>query len=187
MAEGDDLNIDVLEYVQPYRPEWNKYGPALPAWFKSRIKALDPRIVLQFAPPADWVKLELGQVGGADPQQYPEGVWIIGRRLRNTGMVIKTAVLNVFYKRGTLCWVEPGTNLVREVTPATVDMLRFARDEERRGSDRRVLEEAADLAYNEMVNAADAASRDIMRRRAAKTLAAMNARVPGRVSMAMMN
>lgn len=187
LSERDLPQVDVLDYVHPYRPEWNKYGPRLPKWFQRRVQALDRNIVFQFAPPSDWVEIVLGQKGGANPSHYPEGVWIVGRRFRNTGMVLKTSVLNVFYRGGVLHWIEPGTNAVREVTPATVDMLRFARDEQQRGGDRRTLEEAADLAYQEMVNAADAASRDVMRKRAAKTLAALNARVPYRVSMANLN
>ena len=98
------------------RPDWNVMGPKLPAWFRHRLKRIDPRLRLQFLPPRDVV------AGGVDPNQYPDGVWVICRKLRNTGMLY-----------GVWTWALADANgYFARPDLDTIKLLRRARDYQRR-------------------------------------------------------
>lgn len=57
------------------RPDWNRMGPALPAWFRLRLKRIDSRLVPQFVPP---VTVDPAGVPAGD---FPHGVWYICARV----------------------------------------------------------------------------------------------------------
>lgn len=69
------------------RPEWNKWGPHLPLWFKMQLKRIDPNLVVQFRPPLCAACPE-----GVPADMYPYGVWDICRKLPITGYLCPTVV-----------------------------------------------------------------------------------------------
>ena len=104
--------------VMEPRRDWNALGPKLPPWFRRRLKRIDPKLVLQFMPPRWFTP------GGADPAQYPFGVWAICRRLPGTtGWLLKKWVWNLADQHGR--YQDPGMD--------TIEIIRMARDLARSG------------------------------------------------------
>ena len=65
---------------------WNRQGPPVPAWFRRRMKAIDPTLELQFFPPVD--PLKSGR-DGVDRRTSPRGQWAICRKLPRSRMLLK--------------------------------------------------------------------------------------------------
>ncbi|MFM9966700.1 MAG: hypothetical protein ACKV2Q_36470 [Planctomycetaceae bacterium] len=68
--------------LMPQRRDWNALGPKIPLWFKAALKRVDPKLVMQFIPPDWW------DAGGIDRRNYPNGVWIIVKVLRRSGLLL---------------------------------------------------------------------------------------------------
>jgi len=82
----------------PQRPDWNRMGPRLPGWFRKKLKRIDPLLVPQFIPPTFVVGKD-----GANGEQFPNGVWAICRRIRQTGWLHRRWVLGLFDMHGNSC------------------------------------------------------------------------------------
>ena len=67
------------------KPGWNRRGPPIPAWFRRKLKRLDPTLCLQFMPPADPCAID----EGVNRDMFPYGCWVICRRLRRSRMLLK--------------------------------------------------------------------------------------------------
>ncbi len=83
----------------------------MPRWFREGIKRVDSRLVLQFIPPA----IEESD-RGCDPDRFPEGVWVVCRRMRSSRMLHKTWV----------CALVDAIGLPKPPTPQLLKVLRFA-------------------------------------------------------------
>ena len=138
--------------VMEPRPDWNRLGPRLPAWFRPRLKRLDPKLVMQFMPPASHVEPD-----GVDPLQYPNGVWVICRKLPgSSGWLFKRWTWNLADSFGR--HQTPGTD--------TIDLLRMAKRSYRNGG-------------GEILEDQFAASVDAMRR---ESISASKERLANRVA-----
>lgn len=161
--------ISLAAYLMRPRPEWNRMGPKIPAWFTSRLARVDKRLVLQFIPPRSIYAKD-----GADPRLFPRGVWAICRRLRGTKWLFKR-------------WTWSLTDLngkPREPGPDTIAMIRLARDLHRRGRDT-ALEEQLDVAIAESSLTQHRESKDRLLKQVAERLSELGRRTnPARVSMA---
>lgn len=62
------------------RRDWNRQGPPVPAWFRRRLNGIDPKLVMQFIPPGE---------EGVSPDVFPQGVWTVCRRLRQSRFLFK--------------------------------------------------------------------------------------------------
>lgn len=56
----------------PSNPAWNHKGPTVPLWFRRKLRALNPRLKLQFQPPRSEKEPR-----GVNPDMAPHGVWNI--------------------------------------------------------------------------------------------------------------
>jgi hypothetical protein len=61
------------------RPDWNRKGYRLPAWFRLRLRRIDHRLCLQFFPPNTL------DPEGVPAGTFPHGVWYICSRIRGSG------------------------------------------------------------------------------------------------------
>lgn len=94
--------------VMPPRPEWNRRGPAIPAWWRRKLKRIDPSLRLQFMPPADPCAID----EGVNRAMFPQGCWVICRRLRRSRMLLKQ-------------WVWCLTNPGEPIRPPGMSVLRL--------------------------------------------------------------
>ncbi len=78
-----NANLFRLLFMRP-RPDWNRRGPKLPAWWRAGLKRIDPLLDMQFMPAASWRDPD-----GVDREKYPHGVWVVVRRLRWTRLLHK--------------------------------------------------------------------------------------------------
>lgn len=65
------------------RPDWNRAGPPVPAWFRWQLKRIDPQLYLQFMPP------DTQDSDGVNARMFPRGVWAICRLMKRSGMLLK--------------------------------------------------------------------------------------------------
>ena len=65
---------------------WNRQGPPVPAWFRRRMKAIDPTLELQFFPPVDPIR---SGRDGVDRRSSPNGQWAICRKMPRSKMLLK--------------------------------------------------------------------------------------------------
>lgn len=80
------------------RPEWNGIGPALPAWFRLRLRRIDHRLVPQFMVPNTM------HPEGVPAGEFPNGVWYICSRVgRNRHWVRKRATYILCDESGNPC------------------------------------------------------------------------------------
>ena len=82
-------------WVMPPNRAWNAAGPAVPLWFRRRLRRIDPQLVLQFIPPS-----RDGKAGGVNPQMCPRGAWAICRRMRKTRFLFKRWVMGLTDSKG---------------------------------------------------------------------------------------
>lgn len=61
----------------PANSRWNHMGPAVPCWFRRKLKKLNPRLKLQFQPVRS-----SAEPRGVNPDMAPHGVWNICNVLR---------------------------------------------------------------------------------------------------------
>ena len=92
------------------RPDWNRRGPRLPAWFRPRLQRIDPYLEPQFIPPATV------HPDGTDPGQYPQGVWTICRRLPRVGLLHKRWIWSLTDAKGK--YRPPGRDTITLVSRA---------------------------------------------------------------------
>lgn len=111
------------------RPDWNRLGLPIPGWFRREMRRVDPRLVLQFIPPR---RLD---PAGIDNPEFPDGTWVVCRKLRHTGLL---------HKRWSLHFERPTREHIR--------MLRRARDNYKRFRHQEA-EDAFDAAAAASVNA----------------------------------
>lgn len=109
-AGRDRATASLQSLIMPYRPHWNRMGPPLPAWFRRRIRRIDPQLVMQFLPPSTQV------ARGSNPMVYPDGVWAICRRMRRTRFLFKTWVYALRDADGK--YAPPDMKLVRMIRVA---------------------------------------------------------------------
>ena len=76
---------DVKANLMLPRRDWNRRGPHVPAWFRRKLKRIDPNLELQYMPPADPCAVNQG----VDRRIFPHGAVVICRRLRRTRMLLK--------------------------------------------------------------------------------------------------
>jgi hypothetical protein len=79
-------NLFKLMFMDP-RPDWNRMGPRLPAWWRAALKRIDPQLDMQFMPP-----VSPSVPDGVDVRKYPHGVWVVVRKLRFSRLLHKTWV-----------------------------------------------------------------------------------------------
>ena len=60
------------------RPDWNRLGPPLPAWFVRGLARVDRRLVLQYVPPSTV------DPAGVPAGAFPDGVWYVCGLLRHS-------------------------------------------------------------------------------------------------------
>lgn len=65
------------------RPDWNRAGPPIPAWFRWHLKRIDPQLYLQFIPP------DTTDPQGVNAGMFPRGVWAICRFMKHSRMLLK--------------------------------------------------------------------------------------------------
>ena len=106
------MGFTLRDIAMEPRPDWNSSGPRLPAWFRLKLARIDPKLVPQFIPPMTV------DVAGVDPGQFPHGVWVICRRMRGTGWLLKRWIWSLSDGQGR--YQEPGWD--------TIEVLRLARD-----------------------------------------------------------
>jgi len=133
--------------MEPNRA-WNRLGPKLPAWFRLRLRRIDPQLALQFMPPREV------DADGLDPVQYPEGAWVVCRRMRGTRWLVKRWVVALTDNYGRYC--EPGLDMCA--------MIRMARDLWRQNR-MDVLEDVLDTSIQRLRSARVAESRKMLAER----------------------
>lgn len=146
---------------------WNRLGPKLPAWFRTRLKRIDPNLVLQFLPP------DTADVGSRlNGNLFPYGVWAVCRRMRGSPFLFKRWVWSLNNERGM--YEPPGRD--------TIALLKRAHGMWRNG--------CLDQLEVEFVKVADAARREKVAESRGKLLEgmaacckAMDFVVPNRVCM----
>ena len=74
--------------MRKINPAWNKLGPPIPCWFRVKMKAIDPRLILQFTPP----QCKLTNFKGVPRNIYPYGVWDICYKIPKTNYLHSVAV-----------------------------------------------------------------------------------------------
>lgn len=121
-----DLLTQLHESYMDPRPDWNFLGPPLPRWFREGIKRIDSLLTLQFIPPA----VNEGD-RGCDPDRFPEGVWVVCRRLRSSRLLHKTWV----------CGLVDAVGMPKPPTPNLLKVLRFAYNGMRNRHEDRLAEE----------------------------------------------
>lgn len=87
--------------LMPVRPDWNRMGPGVPAWFRKKLKRFDKSLQLQFLPPSNWVQPR-DYNKTLRPDMYPQGGWQICRKLRN-GWLHAIAVFSLTDRHGRPC------------------------------------------------------------------------------------
>lgn len=107
--------------------------PAVPAWFRTAIKRINPRWVLVFRAPSR------SGAKGVNPVFYPHGVWDICTKLPRSQALHPQVTLSLADQYGN--YLPPG--------PDTLKMLRIARDYHRRKQTYK-LERRADEAWQRM-------------------------------------
>ena len=90
--------------VRP-RPEWNKIGPRVPAWFKRALTKIDRRLTLQFLPPITKV------IGGVPASMFPEGVWAILMKAPSSGLLHRRWTWNLCDHLGR--YRQPGRDTIQ--------------------------------------------------------------------------
>lgn len=147
------MNV-LRDNLMPARRDWNRMGPHISGWFRRKLRALDRNLALQFIPPSGpghWA-------WGVNPKLYPEGAWIVCRKLRRTGLLLKhwTHCLHQPYAK----WAPP--------TNVHLKLIRRARDLARQ---RRlyVMEESLDRAASRLKQEQHARSRQVLAERIAGT------------------
>lgn len=120
--------------LMPPRPRWNHYGPKLPAWFRPKMRKIDDALCLQFLVPT------FVHPDGVEPEHYPNGVWIITRRMPHVGwlMLHKTWTWSLARQFPDGKWRH------REPTYEDIEILRIGRDYWRRGEGWRLMHELED-------------------------------------------
>ncbi len=88
------------------RSDWNRRGPHVSLWFRLRLKALDPALVLQFVPPRS-----PRDPRGVPHETYPRGVWDICRVLPKSGLLHPVAVWSLVDVYGD--YASPGPDTLR--------------------------------------------------------------------------
>lgn len=101
---GDNLMIP--------RRDWNAQGPHVPPWFRRALKRIDPLLVLQFLPPVAPTSTE-----GVDRRLFPNGVLMIGRRLRRSKMIQKRWVYGITGRKED-AYCQPSRAVLRMVKRA---------------------------------------------------------------------
>lgn len=123
---------------------WNRQGPHIPAWFKRKLRAIDPTLVLQYMPPAPPERSE----DGVNCDIFPNGAWFICRRLPRSRMLLK---------RAAWCMTNPGCDRP-SATRIALKMIRRARNASRAGAMRRMSQDL-DRACANVTKAYDAEER----------------------------
>jgi hypothetical protein len=145
------------------RPDWNRRGPTLPAWFRLQLRRIDRRLTLQFIPPST------EEPEGVPAEHFPHGVWYLCGRMPRTRWLIKRAVYALVDRDGKL--IPPDQRLMQ--------MLRMARRLRRRGrfAD---LERDAEAAVRRCARDRRLQCREGLMERMAGTLRKMNVRTYAR-------
>ncbi len=128
------MNV-LRDNLMPARRDWNRMGPHVPGWFRRKLHAIDPNLALQFIPPSG-----PGHWGwGVNPKVYPHGAWVVCRKLRRTGLLLK---------HWTYCLHQPQAPW-KPPTPMALKLIRRARD---LGRHRRlhVMEQSLDRATSRL-------------------------------------
>lgn len=143
------------------RRDWNALGPHVPAWFRRALKRIDPKLELQYMPPAAPEAVD----EGVNRDVFPNGVLMICRRLRRSRLLQKRWVYGMTGRVD-----DPYCNPSREV----LKLVRRARDAWRQ---KRLdhLAETIDRAASQCNAAANKENRDFWRHRIADTCRRMNA------------
>lgn len=89
------------------RRDWNRLGPHIPCWWKLRLRRIDPQLALQFMPAADPGHYD----EGIDRRFFPNGVWVICRKLKRSGLLFKQWVWSL--TRPNEPWRPPGYDVLR--------------------------------------------------------------------------
>jgi hypothetical protein len=140
---------DVQKNFMDPRPGWNAIGPYVPAWFRRRLKRIDPKLVLQFFPPT-WLDKR-----GVFSDSFPLGTWVVCRKMKRTGWLL-------LHKNWV--WQLCGQSLTdgkwypRTPTMEDVRLLMLARDLYRRGRTDE-LENRLDHAFADAATTSSVASR----------------------------
>ncbi len=92
-------------------------GPRLPAWFRLALSRIDAKLRLQFMPP------RTEESDGVNGMQYPQGVWVICKRMAGSGWLFKRWTWSLCDRLGR--YLEPGQD--------TINLLQLAYDLHRRG------------------------------------------------------
>lgn len=91
---------------------WNRMGPRISSWFKKKLKGIDENLFLQFLPPC-----EPGQRGqGIDSRFFPDGCWVVAKRLHRSGMLIKRWVCHL--QSPGEKFQQPGNDILRLIRRA---------------------------------------------------------------------
>lgn len=101
------LNVLRDNLMSP-RPDWNRRGPKVPGWFRRGLRRIDPSLVLQYMPPA----LPWEPTKGVRQDMYPNGLWVVCRKLR----------------RSRLLWKKWVTAFARKPTQQNLKMIKYARN-----------------------------------------------------------
>jgi len=152
------------DWFMPIRHDWNRMGFPLPAWFRRRLKRIDPKLTLQYIPPSD------ADPRGCNRYEYPAGIWAICHRLRRTGFL---------HKRWTFALVDRSGNY-RPPDGFLCKLLVYARNCWRRGEVTK-LEEWFDKAIEATRREKRARSRESLLNGIADTMrrCGMTSRPPG--------
>lgn len=126
---------DISSSLMAPRRDWNQMGPAIPPWFRRKLKRIDKSLFLQFMPPAYPTQIDQG----VDVRMYPKGAWVICRKLRRSKMLLKQWIY---------CLTDPKTGKMVNGFNA-LRMIKYARNLWR-NSRMHVLSEDIDKAVHKM-------------------------------------
>lgn len=152
------------------RRDWNAQGPHVPPWFQRALKRIDPLLVMQFLPPADPRSTE-----GVDRRTFPNGVWMIGRRMRRSRMIHKRWVYGIS-NRNDDPYCHPSRQILRLIKRGRNAWRQHRMDK---------LAETIDRAASRCNAAVTKENRDMWRHRIIDTCRRMNAtkRSMGRIAV----
>lgn len=105
--------MNVLRNTLMYpNKSWNRMGPRISLWFRKKLKAIDKNLTLQFLPPC-----QPGARGqGIDNRFFPNGSWVVAKRLRRSGMLLKCWVCHLGEPLAR--FTQPGNHILRLIRRA---------------------------------------------------------------------
>lgn len=91
---------------------WNRMGPRISRWFRNKLQRIDSHLALQFLPPC-----EPGARGqGIDNRFFPNGCWVVARKLHRSGMLLKHWVCHL--QEPFVSFRQPGNDILRLIRRA---------------------------------------------------------------------